>query len=95
MKLYLMKFMRMSMEKWIIFGPKIITSKLFFKSINQIFLKLNLMTGIEKWVKLTVMNFERKFTENEVHSLARIRCYYLLISILTNITKTLLSLSFR
>ena len=34
------------------------------KVFNQVFVKLNLMAGIKKWVKLTVLDFERKFLFN-------------------------------
>ena len=43
------------------FGLKIKIFEHFSKSVHQIFLKLYLLAGIEKQVKVTVFGFERKF----------------------------------
>ena len=43
------------------FWPKIITFKLFCKSIDQVLLKSYLMTNIKKWAKVTVLDFEGIF----------------------------------
>ena len=44
-----------------ILGRKIITLQLFPKFVYLVFLKLYLMTSINKWTKMTVLNFKRKF----------------------------------
>lgn len=36
-------------EKWVIFGPKVTTFELFFKSIHQVFLKSYQTTCIKNW----------------------------------------------
>ena len=56
-------FIMPKMKKVVHFGPKMITVRLFAKSVYQVFLKLLLMTGINKGVKVTVLNcdFEGKF----------------------------------
>ena len=42
------------------FWPKINIFELFFKSAHQVFLKLYLMTRIQKWLKVAVWIFKEK-----------------------------------
>lgn len=43
--------------KWVIFGLKISIAELFSKSVQYVFLRLYLMTDINEWVKVTVVDF--------------------------------------
>ena len=67
------------------FWPKIITFKLFCKSIDQVLLKSYLMTNIKKWAKVTVLDFEGKFMFCSkwckwIDFWPGIICYYLLFN---------------